>query len=75
MISSTEGAFSNGLVWCQAPLGYGLALIVGNCRFYEPLSRGLTRALNEQRDCSSRNRCARPAIRHSSTRFKRRTGP
>lgn len=29
VIGSTEGAFTSGVVWCQAPFGYGISLIVG----------------------------------------------
>ena len=29
VIGSAEGAFTSGVVWCQAPFGFGLSLIVG----------------------------------------------
>ena len=29
MIGSAEGAYTSGVVWCQAPFGFGISLIVG----------------------------------------------
>jgi high affinity choline transporter 7 len=29
VIGSAEGAFTSGVVWCQAPFGFGISLIVG----------------------------------------------
>lgn len=28
--AASEMAFSRGILWCQAPIGYGIALIVGD---------------------------------------------
>lgn len=37
VIGSTEGAFTSGVVWCQAPFGYGISLIVAGLFFANPM--------------------------------------
>ncbi|XP_046455618.1 high-affinity choline transporter 1-like [Daphnia pulex] len=34
---SAEAVFSNGIVWCQTPFGYSLALILGGLFFAKPM--------------------------------------
>nr|CAH0098348.1 unnamed protein product [Daphnia galeata] len=37
VIGSAEGAFTSGVVWCQAPFGFGLSLIVAGLFFANPM--------------------------------------
>ncbi|EFX66306.1 hypothetical protein DAPPUDRAFT_302757 [Daphnia pulex] len=37
VIGSAEGAFTSGVVWCQAPFGFGISLIVAGLFFANPM--------------------------------------
>lgn len=41
--ASSERAFSKGVLWCQAPIGFGLSLVFGGLIFAKPMrKRGFT---------------------------------
>lgn len=34
---TSEGIYTSGLLWCQAPIGYAISLIIGGLFFAKPL--------------------------------------